>query len=96
MLCWLCQLLGLRAEKERTWGLGSGRSLTKRAIPFRAKQNEWAGTSGLVSEPIGQTTTTSLIRLVLAAYPGMKWDGIERTRSASAIDRIGFLGVISL
>ena len=49
-----------------------------------------------MSEPIGQTTTTSLIRLVLAAYPGMKWDGIERTRSASAIDRIGFLGVISL
>lgn len=40
-----------------------------------------------MSEPIGQTTTTSLIRLVLAAYPGMKWDGIERTRSA-----IGFGG----
>lgn len=38
-----------------------------------------------MSEPIGQTTTTSLIRLVLAAYPGMEWDGIERTGSASAI-----------
>ena len=35
-----------------------------------------------MSEPIGQTTTTLLIRLVLAAYPGMGWDGIERTRSA--------------
>jgi hypothetical protein len=44
-----------------------------------------------VSEPIGQTTTTSLIRLVLAAYPEMKWDGIERTRSASAIGSV-FLG----
>lgn len=40
-----------------------------------------------MSEPIGQTTTTSLIRLVLAAYPERKWDEIERTRSASAIDR---------
>lgn len=29
----------------------------------------WAGTSDLVSEPIGQTTTTALMRLVLAAYP---------------------------
>ena len=44
-----------------------------------------------MSEPIGQTTTTSLIRLVLAAYPGMEWDGIERTRSASAIGSV-FLG----
>lgn len=45
----------------------------------------WAGTSDLVSEPIGQTTTTALILLVLSislAYPGMDWDGIERTRSA--------------
>ena len=41
-----------------------------------------------MSEPIGQTTTTSLIRLVLAAYPEMKWDGIERTRSASAIGSV--------
>jgi len=45
-----------------------------------------------VSEPIGQTTTTSLIRLVLAAYPEMKWDGIERTRSASAIGSVFFGG----
>ncbi|EEF30699.1 conserved hypothetical protein [Ricinus communis] len=37
-------------------------------------ETEWAGTSGLVSKPIGQMTTTSFIRLVLAAYPGMKWD----------------------
>jgi len=44
-----------------------------------------------VSEPIGQTTTTSLIILVLAAYPGMEWDGIERTRSASATGSV-FLG----
>lgn len=44
-----------------------------------------------MSEPIGQTTT-SLIRLVLAAYPEMKWDGIERTRSASAIGLVFFLG----
>lgn len=44
-----------------------------------------------MSEPIGQTTTTSLIRLVFAAYPEMKWDGIERTRSASAIGSV-FLG----
>src|SRR4051812_1971836 len=46
----------------------------------------WAGTSDLVSEPIGAylllSTTTALMRLVLAAYPGMDWDGIERTRSA--------------
>lgn len=35
-----------------------------------------------MSEPIGQTTTTSLIRLVLAACPGMEWDGIEKTGSA--------------
>lgn len=41
-----------------------------------------------MSEQIGQTTTTSLIRLVLAAYPGMEWDGIERTRSASAIGSV--------
>ena len=44
-----------------------------------------------MSEPIDQTTTTSLIRSVLAAYPGMEWDGIERTRSASAIGSV-FLG----
>lgn len=42
----------------------------------------WTGTSDLVSEPIGQTTTTALMRLVLAVYPGMDWDEIERTRSA--------------
>ncbi|CAN0859604.1 hypothetical protein LINGRAHAP2_LOCUS7703 [Linum grandiflorum] len=35
-------------------------------------ETKLAGTSGLVSETIGQTTTTSLIRLVLAAYSGMK------------------------
>ena len=38
-----------------------------------------------MSEPIGQTTTTALILLVLSlslAYTGMDWDGIERTRSA--------------
>lgn len=34
-----------------------------------------------MSEPIGQTTTTALFLIVLAAYPGMEWDGIERTRS---------------
>ena len=45
-----------------------------------------------MSEPIGQTTTSSLIRLVLAAYPEMKWDGIERTRSASAIGSVFFGG----
>jgi hypothetical protein len=50
--------------KERTWGLWFGRNVTKRAIPFRARQ--WAGMSGLVSEPIDQTTATSLIKLVLA------------------------------
>lgn len=43
-----------------------------------------------MSEPIGQTTTTALIRLRLAAYPGMDWDGIERTRSA--IGSVCFLG----
>ncbi|XP_071699313.1 uncharacterized protein [Rutidosis leptorrhynchoides] len=32
-------------------------------------------TGGLVSEPIGQTTTTSLIRLVLAVCP--EWNGME-------------------
>ena len=43
-----------------------------------------ADTSGLVSEPIGQTMTTELIRLVLAAYP--KENGIiERMGSAGAI-----------
>lgn len=67
--------------EKRTWGLGSGRSVTKRAIPFRARQN---GRARAVWCP-GQTTTTSLIRLVLAAYPGMEWDGIEKTRSASTI-----------
>lgn len=41
-----------------------------------------------MSEPIDQTTTTSLIRSVLAAYPGIEWDGIERTRSASAIGSV--------
>ena len=45
-----------------------------------------------MSEPIGQTTTTLLIRLVLAAYPEIKWDGIERTRSASAIGLVFFGG----
>ena len=49
-----------------------------------------------MSEPIGQTTTTLLIRLVLAAYPEIKWDGIERTRSASAIGLVFFGGGISL
>ena len=49
-----------------------------------------------MSEPIGQTTTTLLIRLVLAAYPGMGWDGIERTRSASAIGSVFFWGGRSL
>lgn len=44
-----------------------------------------------MSEPIGQTTTTALIRLILAAYPGIDWDGIERTRSA--IGSVCFLGV---
>lgn len=44
-----------------------------------------------MSEPIGQTTTTSLIRLVLAASPGMEWDGIERTRSTSTY-RVDFFG----
>lgn len=44
-----------------------------------------------MSEPIGQTTTTSLIKLVLAAYPVMEWDGIERRRSASATGSF-FLG----
>lgn len=41
-----------------------------------------------MSEPIGQTTTTSLIRFVFSAYP----DGIERTRSASAIGSVFFWG----
>lgn len=41
-----------------------------------------------MSEPIGQTTTTSIIILVLAACPGMEWDGIERTGSASAIGSV--------
>lgn len=45
-----------------------------------------------MSEPIGQTTTTSLIRFILAAYPGMEWGGIERTRSASAIGSVFFWG----
>lgn len=51
--------------EERTWGLGSGRSVTKRVIPFRARQNGRAShhEGGLVSEPIGQTTTTSLISI---------------------------------
>ena len=31
-------------------------------------------TSGDVSEPIDQTTTTELIKLVLAAYPVITWD----------------------
>lgn len=36
---------------------------------------------GLVSELIGQTTTSTwLIRLVLTAYPRIEWDGIERRR----------------
>ena len=47
-----------------------------------------AGTSGLVSEPIGQTTTTSLIRLVLAAYPEIKWDNRKNGKRGSY--RIGF------
>lgn len=46
-----------------------------------------------MSEPIGQTTTTSLIRLVLAVCPGMEWDGIEKT--GSAIGSV-FWGGISL
>lgn len=62
--------------EKRTWGLGSGRSVTK---GFHLGQDKMGG---LVSEPIGQTTTTSLIRLVLAACPGMEWDGIEKTGSA--------------
>ena len=55
----------------------------------------WAGTSDLVSEPIGAylllSTTTALMRLVLAAYLRMDWDGIERTRSAigSAFGGVG-------
>lgn len=40
-----------------------------------------------MSEPIGQTTTTSLIRLVLAAYPGMGWNGKNAKRY-----RVGFFG----
>nr|AAR86717.1 zinc finger protein [Populus euphratica] len=46
-------------------------------------ETEWAGTSGLVSD--GQTTTTSFIRLVLPAYPGMKWNRRNAKRY-----RIGF------
>ena len=48
-----------------------------------------------MSEPIGQTTTTA--HIILAAYPGMDWDGIERTRSnkqgmsALSLKRIRFL-----
>ncbi|CAI9277561.1 unnamed protein product [Lactuca saligna] len=60
----------------------SGDELPKK--PARAGgETKWAGTGGLVSEPIGQTMTTSLIRLVLAACPGMEWDGIEKTGSAT-------------
>ena len=29
--------------EERTWGLGSGRSVTKRAIPFRASPCGYGG-----------------------------------------------------
>lgn len=65
-------MLAKNAVVGGTWGLGSGRSVTKRAILFRASMIVvWAGTSDLVSEPIGQTTTTALLLLVLslAAYP---------------------------
>ena len=47
-----------------------------------------AGTRGLLSEPIGQTTMTTLIRLVLASYPERKWDNRKNGKRESY--RIGF------
>ena len=41
-----------------------------------------------MSEPIGQTTTTELIILVLAAYPERKWDNRKNGKRGSY--RIGF------
>nr|GEZ92092.1 cytochrome c-type biogenesis protein CcmF, mitochondrion [Tanacetum cinerariifolium] len=38
------------------------------------ERHESVGTGGLVFEPIGQTKTTSLIRLVLAACPKIGWN----------------------
>ena len=59
----------------------------------------WAGTSDLVSEPIGQTTTTALMRLVLAAYPGPEWTRRPLTEvqlrpfAPEGRSGVGFLGV---
>ena len=79
--------------EERTWGLGSGRSVTKRAIPFRARQN---GRARAVWCPSRLVRRRLLLRFLLLAYPVMEWDGIERTRSASAIGSVFFWGGRSL
>uniref|UniRef100_A0A6N2KT43 Cytochrome c-type biogenesis protein CcmF C-terminal domain-containing protein n=1 Tax=Salix viminalis TaxID=40686 RepID=A0A6N2KT43_SALVM len=62
-----------------------GMALTNVVSALPTSWTEWAGTSGLVSD--GQTTTTSFIRLVLPAYPGMKWNRRNAKRY-----RIGFFG----
>nr|CAN83576.1 hypothetical protein VITISV_021757 [Vitis vinifera] len=63
--------------EEQTWGLGSGRSVTKRAIPFRARQN---GRARAVWCP------SRLVRRRLPTH-------IERTRSASAIGSVFLGGI---